>query len=642
MHRLRSLHSRLVTTALGIALLAPVSGRAQSARSSSRSSFEVTEATISELQSAMASGRLTSVQLTDAYLARVAAYDTAGPALNALIRVNPRARAEAAALDRERQAGRTRGPLHGIPVILKDNYSTRDMPTSGGSLALANLQTRDDAFVVTRLREAGAIIIGKSNLHELASGITTISSLGGQTRNPYDPTRCPGGSSGGTAAAIAASFAAVGWGSDTCGSIRIPAAFNNLVGLRPTQGMTSRTGILPLSHTQDVIGPLARTVTDLAIALDVTVGTDAADSVTRRLAGRAIPRFIDSLSRDAFRGTRLGVLLNYFGADADRETLDTVRAAIRSMRSLGAEVVDVTVPGFDSLLVGTSVIDYETKWDLIDYLARTPDAPAKSLRDILDGGLFHESLEARFRIKDTLTTRAGAGYLRALERQAALRARMITLLDSLHLDALVYPTMRMRPARIGEPQLGATCQLSAHTGLPALSAPAGFTADGLPVGVELMGRPFTDARLVAMAYALEQAGTRRQAPSFTPALLRGRAPHALAYVATARSSSAAGRGDFVYDPLRSELRFDVQVSGAAPAAVRALVLRRADNDSAHTSRVVQRLLGPGMTRASGAVTLGGVDRRALLDGRLVLSLLVAGDGAKVADARILPSRKRGN
>ena len=217
---------------------------------------EVFEASIPDLQQAMADGRVTAVQLVDAYLARIGAYDQGGPALNSMIRLNPNARAEAAALDQERALRGARGPLHGIPVIMKDNYDVADLPTSGGSIALAGMIPPDDAFQVGKLREAGAVIIGKSNMHELAYGITTISSVGGQTRNPYDPSRNPGGSSGGTGAAVAASFAAIGWGSDTCGSIRIPASHHNLFGLRPTKGLSSIDGIIPLSHTQDVGGPL--------------------------------------------------------------------------------------------------------------------------------------------------------------------------------------------------------------------------------------------------------------------------------------------------------------------------------------------------------------------------------------------------
>ena len=611
-------------------LAAPALARAQAAPPAP---VDVVEATIPDLQAAMAAGRLTSAALVDAYLARIAAYDQRGPALNAMIRLDPGARAEAEALDRERRAGRVRGPMHGIPIILKDNYATRGLPTSGGSLALAALQTPEDATVVRRLRDAGAVILGKSNLHELASGITNISSLGGQTRNPYDPARCPGGSSGGTGAAIAASFAAVGWGSDTCGSIRIPAAYGSLVGLRPTQGMTSRAGILPLSHTQDVIGPLARTVTDLAIALDLTVGPDPADTVTRRLDGRLVPRFIDSLRKDALRGARLGVFLPYF-ADADREIADTVRSAVRAMRALGAEVVEVALPGFDSLVVGSSVIDWETKWDLIDYLAPLPNAPVRSLREILDRGLYHEALELRFRIKDTLSSRDGPGYRRSLARQAALRQRFVALLDSLKLDALVYPTMRQKPALVGDPQLGATCQLSAHTGLPALSAPAGFSADGLPIGVELLGPAFSDARLVAMAYAFEQSGPRRRPPPSTPALLAGKPPAARPFVVTARSGAATARATFTWDASRGTLAYAIDVAGVAPERVLGVVLRRPGAEGG-VARVVHRLAGPEVTRAEGIVSLGPADRRALAEGRLVLTVLAAGgeagDGKLIAD-----------
>ncbi|MBT6697051.1 MAG: amidase, partial [Gemmatimonadales bacterium] len=216
-------------------------------------------------------GRASSAWITQAYLDRIAAFDQTGPAINAMVSLNPNAMAEAEALDRERADGVVRGPLHGVPIVLKDNYDTRDAPTSAGTAALSGFVPPDDAFQVGRLREAGAVFLGKTNMHELASGWTTVGSLGGQTLNPYDLTRHPGGSSGGTGAAVAASFAAVGWGSDTCGSIRLPSAYNNLVGLRPTKGLSSIDGIVPLSHSQDVGGPLARTVRDLAIALDATI-----------------------------------------------------------------------------------------------------------------------------------------------------------------------------------------------------------------------------------------------------------------------------------------------------------------------------------------------------------------------------------
>ena len=359
---------------------------------------EVFEASIPDLQEAMADGRVTSVQLVDAYLARIRAYDQGGPALNSMIRLNPDALMQAAALDQERALMGARGPLHGIPIILKDNYDVAGLPTSDGSIALAGMIPPDDAFQVGKLREAGAVILGKSNMHELAYGITTISSVGGQTRNPYDPSRNPGGSSGGTGAAIAASFAAIGWGSDTCGSIRIPASHHNLFGLRPTKGLSSIDGIIPLSHTQDVGGPLARTATDLAIGLDATIGADAADPATRILAGGALPRFFDELDAEALQGARIGVLSTLFGDAADdREHARMVRAALDSMSAAGAEVIDVEVPGLDSLLSGSSLIGLEFKWDLIDYLAATPTAPVASVQEILDGGLYHVRLEGTLR-----------------------------------------------------------------------------------------------------------------------------------------------------------------------------------------------------------------------------------------------------
>jgi Asp-tRNA(Asn)/Glu-tRNA(Gln) amidotransferase A subunit family amidase len=619
--------------ALAVALLAGARAAAQTGpRRPAAPIPEVHEATVAELQRAMTEGRATSAALVDAYLARIAAYDQRGPQLNALIRLNPAARADARRLDAERRAGRVRGPLHGIPIILKDNFDTRDLPTSGGSLALARHQPADDAFIVGRLRDAGAVILAKSNLHELAAGITTISSLGGQSCNPYDPRRTPGGSSGGTGAAIAASFAAIGWGSDTCGSIRIPAAFGSLVGLRPTQGLFSRTGVMPLSHTQDVPGPLARTVADLAVALDATVGPDPADTATRVLAGRALPRFADSLSAGALRGARIGILTHYF-TDADGEILDTVRAAIRAMHAAGADTVSVTIAGFDSLLAGTSVINFEHEYDMLDYLARTPATPVASLGALLATGLEHDALETRFRLADSLGTRDGATYRRALARQGAMRTRFTALLDSLRLDALVYPTMRRKPTLIGDPQLGATCNLSAQTGLPALTLPAGFTAEGLPVGVELLGRPFGDVRLLALGYAFEQSGPRRRAPFSTPALVNGRAPAPRAFSTAASGGGATAQARFVFDPVRSALRFDLAVTGGAAERVEAVVLRR--RDASGTARVSHRLSGPGTTTASGALTLSALERAALAQGSLLLSLVgpagVAGETALRAD-----------
>ena len=656
----------------GLLAVSSIAAAADAQTSAQRSAqrLEVHEASITDLQGAMTEGRVTSVQLVDAYLARITAYEKSGPALNAMIRLNPAARADAARLDAERRSGRIRGPLHGIPIILKDNFDTEGLATTGGSIALAGNVPTADATVVRRLRDAGAVIIGKSNLHELAAGIVTVSSQGGQTRNPYDPRRNPGGSSGGTGAAIAASFAAVGWGSDTCGSIRIPCAFASLVGLRPTQGMVSGSGIIPLSHTQDIAGPLARTVTDLAIALDATIGADSADPGTRVLEGRALPRFIDSLSATALRGARIGILMNYM-TDTDAEIADTIRAATRAMQRAGAEVVEVNIPGFEGLMANSTVIPHEFKFDLMDYLAARPAAGVRSLREILDRGLYHDALKETFERRDATASRMTPAYRGALEKRTVIRDRIVAVMDSLRLDALVYPTVRRKPAFVGEAQLGGTCGLAAQSGLPALSAPAGFGDDGLPIGIELLGRPWADARLVALAYAFEQQGSRRRPPPTTPALVNGRAPAPMMFATVARAGAAVATVDFMYHYARNELVYTFRVTGAPAARVGGVVLMRAGpagsaadttrtpataraaQDSARArsdslaarpaapaaSHVVHRLLGAEAVSASGIIHVDGITLRALVDGRLEVMLVTTDDQRAPSRARVrLPIR----
>jgi amidase len=586
----------------------------------------------------MTAGRVTSAGLVDAYLARIAAYDHSGPALNAIVRLNPHARSDAAALDAERQAGHVRGPLHGIPIILKDNYATRDFATSAGSIALMNLQTPDDAYQVQKLRDAGAVILGKSNMHELASGITTISSAGGQTCNPYDPDRNPGGSSGGSGAAVAASYAAVAFGSDTCGSIRIPSAVHNLFGLRPTKGLSSIRGIVPLSHTQDVGGPLARSVTDLAIALDATVGADAGDTATRILGDRPIARFVDALDTTSLRGARLGVLVAHFGTEPDdQEATRIVRAALDKMKARGAEVVDVTIPTLDSVIGRAGVIDYEFKYDFIDYLAAIPNAPVKSLSEILDRGLYDVALEAGLKRRERLGTRDGDAYKAALVQRSVARDLVVAFLEANKLNALVYPTVTRKAALIGEPQRGANCQLSAVTGLPALTMPAGFTADGLPIGLELLGRPLADTRLVSLAYDYEQATHPRRAPSTTPALVEGRAPRPVALTATVRTAPTVARGDFIFDPTRRSLEYAVRVTGVPAGHVYAVSI---DRDSAgRKGAMLRHLSGGGIARAKGTLKLGESERRELLAGRLSLVIYTSDQPAGTAKGAIIAAAR---
>ena len=447
--------------------------------------FEVLEKTIPELQNAMHAGQVTSRELVSLYLSRIAAYDRIGPHLNAVVVLNPNALRDAAALDRERAAKGPRGPLHGIPIVVKDNYETVDMPTAAGSLALASYQSKADAFQVRKLRDAGAVILGKTNMHELAYGLTSVSSVAGQTRNPYDLSRAPGGSSGGTGAAIAANFAAAGMGSDTCGSIRIPASSNNLVGLRGTRGLASGTGIVPLSKTQDIGGPIARTLGDLAVMLDATVGVDPADDTTRAAAGHIPGSYVDALQPGGLKGARVGLLKAYFVDDEEGSAV--VRRAVDQMKKDGTDIVEIDVPGLVDLLRESSVILSEFKFDLAEFLAARESAPVRSLDEILRLGLHDTAVDAVLRRANATVTRESDEYRRALVKREAIRHAVVATLDEHRLAALVYPTIRRKPARIGEPQLGSNCQLSASSGLPALSVPAGFTDDGLPIGVEFLG-----------------------------------------------------------------------------------------------------------------------------------------------------------
>ncbi|HUQ89232.1 MAG TPA: amidase family protein [Vicinamibacterales bacterium] len=574
--------------------------------------FEVYEQSITDLQSAMASGRVTSRGLVEAYLARIQAYDQAGPRLNAIVMLSPRAREDADAMDRERADKKLRGPLHGIPVLIKDNYNTADMPTSGGELALATLQPTADAFQVKKLRDAGAVIIGKTTMHELAAGITTISSLTGQTRNPYDLYRVPGGSSGGTGAAIGASFAAAGMGSDTCGSIRIPAANQNLVGLRGTHGLSSRNGVMPLSSTQDIAGPLARSVTDLAIMLDATVGPDPNDPITADGASHIPKSYRDGLTADGLKGARIGVLKTLWGnAPEDDEVSGIVRKALDGFKAQGAEVIDITVPGLDDLLRDSSVIGDEFKFDLAAYLAKIPNAPVKSLGEILDRGLHHAELDATFRLRNQPEKRETEHYRQAMIKRYALRAAVTATLDEHRVDALAYPTLRRKPALIGEAQGGTNCQLSATTGLPAMAMPAGFSTDGLPIALELMAGAWQEAKLLKYAYAWEQATKPRRPPFSTPPLVKGLAP------APTSADLAIGSATVKlnYEVTTGVLRYEAAATKiATPDRVVALTIQRSEGDKA--GPIVAHLLAPNQITGSGTLTMRGKNREDLVDGKL--------------------------
>jgi amidase len=580
----------------------------------------------------MQDGQVTSRELVELYLARIDAYDQRGPALNAIMTINARAREDAAALDAERAAKGPRGPLHGIPILVKDNYETVEMPTTAGSIALRNFHPHRDATLVTKLRAAGAVILGKTTMHELAAGITTVGSTFGRTRNPYDLDRLPGGSSGGTGTAIAANFAAAGMGSDTCGSIRIPAANNNLVGLRGTQGSSSRAGIVPLSSSQDIGGPIARSIIDLAIVLDATVGPDPADPQTRARplteddedeGDSGAPRYRASLDASALKGARIGVVRSLFGsAPEDAEVTNIVERSLDVLRKAGATVEDVVVPGLDDLLLDSSLIAHDFKFDLMEYLAGAPEAPVRSLGEILDRGLYHSELEATFRLRNLPATRETEGTRRARIKQAALRQVTDAVLSERRLDALLYPTMRRRPARITEAQSGTNCSLSAHTGLPALSVPAGFTADGVPIGMELLGSAWSDHRVLSLGFSIEKTLNLRQPPFSTPPLVNGKPP-------TARRTRASGLGvtvELTFDESTSRLRY-VVTPAAKPGDLMAIWLHSGTRD--RVGAALHELFSTRMQATPGEITLTAADRHDLAGGRASLRFYPRGSGEAV-------------
>ncbi|MFM1896271.1 MAG: hypothetical protein RLZZ385_1345 [Pseudomonadota bacterium] len=563
---------------------------------------EVHEATIRDLQSAMSAGRITAVGLVDQYLARIAAYDDSGPQLNSLIRVNPLAREQAAALDAERARGLVRGPLHGIPVIIKDNYNTDFMPTTGASVALAGFIPSANATAVQKLVDAGAVVLAKANLHEFAYGITTISSLGGQTRNPYDPRRAPGGSSGGTAAAVAASLAAIGMGSDTCGSIRIPSAYNSLVGLRPSKGLGSIHGIMPLSHTQDVAGPLARNVEDLALVLDVIAGFDPLDPATAVMLDVGPPGFTAALEQENLSGLRVGRLTAYFEA-AEPAVARVSEAALQRLREAGAEIVDVEIPDLPSLLARSGVIGHEFMADLDQYLALFLSNEVTSLDDVVDLGLYHQAVAGAL-TRSRESVRDDDAYAAAMALRSDLREAIEAVLSVNDLDAIAYPPIASLQAFTGEAQPGNNCSVSANSGLPAIAIPVGFTADGLPVGLELLGGYLQDARLVGMAWQWEKLNRPRQPPHTTPPLVSGEAPLPETAVVNFTSSHFALRIDFSADVTRQVLTYDVNNHSGDAADLYAIVLLTDEPEGFELNDpVLHNLASPGEVRQRGELLL---------------------------------------
>jgi Asp-tRNA(Asn)/Glu-tRNA(Gln) amidotransferase A subunit family amidase len=489
--------------------------------------FHLQEATIDSVHQAFAAGRLTCAQLTRFYLDRIEAYNLKGPMLRAVLTVNPRAMDTAAEMDRAYAANRSGvGPLHCIPILLKDNFNTADMPTTAGNVSMKASRPKTDAFTVDKIRKAGALILGKTNLQEFARGGVSISSLGGQVLNPYDLTRTPGGSSGGTGSAVAANLALIGTGSDTGQSIRSPSSANSLVGIRPTRGLVSRSGLIPNSQTQDEVGPLGRTVRDAALLLDVMAGYDPADPISAFGKGRQPKSYTELLTRDALNGARIGVLTNLFGREErHREVNAAMQSMIAKMRELGATAVELPLPEYDSLAGQVTTSDYEARTVMDRYFATLPaDAPIKSFAQLVAAktSAVQATLEQEIAVVDGMNSQA---YKDRMLNRDKLRLAVAKFLADNNLDAVLYPHQRILVVPTGsQDQFERNGTLSNSTGFPAVTFPAGFSAPtrsaplGVPVGAELLGPDYSEARLLAFADAYELAAHVRKPPQSTPSL----------------------------------------------------------------------------------------------------------------------------
>lgn len=489
--------------------------------------FRVEEATIAEIHEAMQAGRVSARQLVEFYLARIEAYDKKGPAINSILVINPRALERADELDAAFAESGLTGPLHGIPMIVKDNYDTADLPTTAGSLSLAGSRPPDDAYQVRKLREAGAIVLAKSNMAEFAfSPYHTVgSALPGHTRNPYALNRVPAGSSGGTAAAVAASFGVAGLGTDTGNSIRGPSSHTLLVGIRSTMGLTSRDGIVPLYLDHDIGGPMARTVADAVAVFDVIAGYDPADPVTEGSRENKAERYADFLDADGLAGARIGVLRQLSNRkDADAGVLERFDEALEVLRQRGAEVIDpVSVAELDEIPPGTFWCP-RFKTDIEAYLAsRGPDVPVKTLQEIIDSRRFHPSIGSDLEFFQSIAEppEKHAGCLRSLENRERLRVGVRRVLEEHRLDALVYPTWSNPPRLIGDlnsPHGDNSQSPSPHTGFPAITVPMGFVREGLPVGLQILGGAWSEPTIIKLAYSYEQATKFRRPPASVPPL----------------------------------------------------------------------------------------------------------------------------
>ncbi len=481
--------------------------------------IQMLDASIEELQAQLQAGTLSSVALVRWYQDRIDRYDQQGPAINAIQHSNSDAISLAKALDEERQKSGPRTLLHGIPVLVKDNYETRGMPTTAGSILFKGHAPDRDATQVERLKNAGAIILAKTTMHEFAYGWTTEGSAFGATKNPYGLTRHPGGSSGGTGAGITANFAVVGMGSDTCGSIRVPSAHNNLVGLRGTQGLSSRFGIVPLSSTQDIGGPLARSVRDLAITLDATVGFDQNDPQTTASVGKIPASYYAALTTLDPSTLRLGVLVDRFGTDSEEIELgNRIKTLLGKLQAEGANVIEVADPQVYASLVETPffVSEFDFRKDMTAYLAANPSLGFSSLKALLDDPRIVTNVASLLRPLLGPAHESELTYLRQRARRTDTQGALLTLMHEYRLDALVYPTATREAVEIGGQHTHFNCQLAANSGLPAISVPAGFGPNQMPIAIEFLAESWSEQKLLNLALTVEKLVPARTPPKSTP------------------------------------------------------------------------------------------------------------------------------
>lgn len=538
-----SVHARFAPLLIGAVLSGMIAATPAKA-------VDFDDATIPQLAAAMAAGKLTSEQLVQLCLARIDAFDNKGPKLHAILALNPKALETARALDAERKVGKVRSPLHGIPVVLKDNYDTIDMPTTGGSLLLEGSVPKTDAYMVKRLRDAGAIILAKVNMSEFASA-SSRSSLGGQSLNPHDLARQPAGSSGGTGVAIAAGYAPLGFGSDTGGSIRGPATANGVVALKPTHGLLSRAGIIPLALTFDTGGPFGRSVADIAAALGTMTSVDPADDATKKSQGKFLTDYSKSLDAGALKGARIGVSRDFMGLDQDVDWV--IESSITQMKKAGATIVDIHYPRWvlaakEEAYNIVRLAEFPPQMKV--YLATIGPQYPKSIEEMIDraeklsgtrtdGAGPNPSRWALFKRELAAGPLTSANYVSVRDYVLpGLRAAVEGVFAESKLDAIVYPTSARRTPLIasdrgqagrfdaapGAAGIGGATDLANLTGFPDLIVPAGFTGENLPVGISFFGTAFSESKLLGLGYSFEKATHARRRPVNTPPLANGDVP----------------------------------------------------------------------------------------------------------------------